>query len=414
MKDNSAINAIILKAITGEELTLTESTKLKEYLAADEENREFVEKWKNSAYQLQKLKEIHAIDVQGGKPEVEQKQSLGKQISINRRKTFRDVATSAAAVLILAAALFYWLHRKKDKEAVIKEEVKTAAQQDVAPGKANALLTLANGSMIVLDSNRNGQLARQGGAVVLNENNTLKYREEPGLPKVVLYNTVSTANAQTYTMVLSDGSKVWLNTGASIRFPVVFTGNERRVAITGEAYFEVAHNAGKPFIVHVSGKQGKEIDVQVLGTHFNINAYHDEAAIKTTLLEGSVKIKYNNYQTLLKPGQQSQVGSGTPQVINNVSVEAVTAWKNGKIIFENADIDAVMRQLTRWYNIEVVYEGAKPAQRFIGPLDRNISLSRVVFILEYMTGIHFRIDGRKLIVLSSTPDDSSKNTKPHT
>lgn len=414
MKDNSVINAIILKAITGEELTSPENTKLEEYLAADKGNRELVENWKDSAYQLQQLKAYHAIDVEGGKPEVEQKQSLGKQISINHRKVFRDVATSAAAVLILAAAFFYWLHRKKAKEAAIKQEVNTVAQQDVAPGKANALLTLANGRTIVLDSNRNGQLAREGGAIVINENNTLKYQQEQGLPKEVLYNTVSTANAQTYTMVLADGSKVWLNTGASIRYPVVFTGNERRVQITGEVYFEVAHNASKPFIVHVSGQHGKEMDVQVVGTHFNINAYHDEAAIKTTLLEGSVNIKYNNYQTLLKPGQQSQVGSGTPQVINNVNVGAATAWKNGKIIFENADIDAVMRQLTRWYDIEVEYEGAKPTQRFIGPLDRNISLSRVVFILEYMTGIHFRIEGRKLIVLSSTTGDSSKNTKPHT
>jgi ferric-dicitrate binding protein FerR (iron transport regulator) len=214
-----------------------------------------------------------------------------------------------------------------------------------------------------------------------------------------------------------------LNTGASIRYPVVFTGNERRVEVTGEAYFEVAHNAGKPFIVHVrypsnggaGGGQGREMDVQVVGTHFNINAYPDEAVIKTTLLQGAVNIKCNNYQTLLTPGQQAQVGSGAPQVINNVNVDAVIAWKNGRFIFDNADIDAVMRQLTRWYDIDVVYEGAKPTQRFIGPLDRNITLSKVAFILEYMTpGIHFRIEGRKLIVTSSSPNEPSGITKPHT
>jgi len=414
MKDNSDINSVIIKVITSEELTSTEKTMYEEFLA-DEGSRELVENLKNEAYQLQKLKEIHTIDVVGHKAIIDQKLAIGKRINIKRQgKVFRlrDVATSAAAVVILAAAIFFWLNRKKDKDTVIKEEVKTVAQQDVAPGKANALLTLADGTLIDLAQKPNGTIAAQDEVSVNKKDGALEYKGTNSPltnDNSLVYNTLSTANAQTYAIVLADGSKVWLNAGASVRYPVVFTGNERKVEITGEVYFEVAHNVNKPFIVHVSGQKGPGMDVQVLGTHFNINAYHNEAVIKTTLLEGSVKIKLNDYQTLLKPGQQSQVGNGMPQVINNVNVDAVVAWKNGRFNFANADIDQVMRQLTRWYDIEVVYEGAKPVDTFIGEMERNLMLSQVVEGLEAMTGLHYRIEGKKLVVLASTTKDPHNN-----
>lgn len=412
MKDNSIINGIIIKVITGEELTSAESTMYEEYIA-DEGNRQFVEQFKNDAYQLQKLKEMHAIDVAGGRAIIEEElnRNYGKQVNIKRpRKLFRDVATSAAAVLfILSAAYFFWWYSKRDKAIEVKEEVKTIAQKVIGPAQRMASLTLADGNKILLDSAKAGELAQQGGAVIVNESGTLKYQAKT-TSQEILFNTLTTAYAQTYSMELPDGSKVWLNAGASIRYPVEFSGNERKVEITGEAYFEVAHDATKPFIVHISGQKG-QIDVQVLGTHFNINAYDDEAVIKTTLLEGSVQIKLNNYQTLLTPGQQSQVGNGAPQVINNVDLDAVVAWKNGVFSFKDTDIDVVMRQLIKWYDIEVVYEGDKPSDKISGDMQRNFTLPQVAKSLEFMTGLHFRIEGRKLIVPAALPNDSHKNDK---
>jgi len=237
----------------------------------------------------------------------------------------------------------------------------------------------------------------------VNENGTLKYQGRNQPQTGELFNILSTANGETYGMVLADGSKVWLNTGASIRYPVAFTGSERKVAITGEAYFEVAHDINKPFIVHVTDNKGAGIDVRVLGTHFNINAYDDEAVIKTTLLEGSVKVVKRGtgkeQSAILKPGQQAQTDSGVTKVVRDVNVDAETAWKNGRFNFVKADITVVMRQLAKWYNIEVGYEGARPTKLLNYEMERNQMLSQTVKALG-IAEIHTRIEGRKLIVMS--------------
>ena len=411
MKDNSIINGIIIKVITGEALTSTENTMYEEYVA-DEGNRQLVEQFKNDEFLLQKLKEYHAVDIVGGRAIIDQKLNYGKQVDIKRpRKLFRDVATSAAAVLvILTAAYFLWQYNKHDKGIEVKEEVKKVAQKVIGPAQRIASLTLANGSKIMLDSANTGELAKQGGAVVLNENGTLKYQAKTPAQEV-LFNTLTTAYAQTYAMALADGTKAWLNAGASIRYPVEFNGNERRVEITGEVYFEVAHDANKPFIVHVSGQKGP-IDVQVLGTHFNINAYDDEPMVKTTLLEGSVKVTKDAASVLLKPGEQTSISqSSHPSQPIPVQTEAVVAWKNGVFSFKDADIDVVMRQLIKWYDIGVVYEGATPSDKISGEMQRNFTLPQVAENLEFMTGLHFRIEGRKLIVPAASPDDSRKKDK---
>jgi transmembrane sensor len=401
MKDNSHINDIIIKAITEEKLSISDSADLDQWLT-DGENSNLFELLKNKDYLLRQLIEFNEIDVEGDKILLDQKMDFGKRIHhIKKRQwiSFRDVATSAAAVLILAAATFFYLNiRKQEREQTPVEKAETVVQLDIAPGKTTALLTLADGSKLVLDSTVAGQLAKQGETVVLNENGTLKYQGRNQPQTGELFNILSTANGETYGMVLADGSKVSLNTGASIRYPVVFTGSERRVAITGEAYFEVAHDASKPFIVHVTGNKGAGIDVQVLGTHFNINAYNDEAVIKTTLLEGSVKV-VNEQSTILKPGQQAQTGSGVTKVVRDVNVDAETAWKNGRFNFIKADITVVTRQLAKWYNIEVAYEGVQPTKLLTGEMERTQMLSQAVKMLEYAE-IHTRIEGRKLIVMS--------------
>ncbi|WP_207515343.1 FecR family protein [Longitalea luteola] len=404
MQDNSLINEILLKVIRGEELSSVESSNLQEWLT-DAEKRRLLDDLRDTDYLREKLKEAAEVDVAGAKDLFFQRLAIGERNSIKRQwqwKLFRDVATKAAAVLVLAAASFFWFYnRKQGGDTVTKGKAQQAEiiiANDVAPGQTKASLTLANGKTVVLDSTVVGQVAQEGGIVVVNTRRGLTYQKNSDEQNDVLYNTLSTKNGETYSAVLADGSKVWLNTGASIRYPVTFTGSERKVEITGEVYFEVAHDESKPFFVHTTTAQGEGMDVQVLGTHFNIRAYQDEAGIKTTLLEGSVKLIQNNKETLLKPGQQAQVNNGNIKVIGDVNAEAVIAWKNGFFHFDHASITEVMRELQKWYNIEAVYAGAKPTAPIIGDINRNLMLSEVAKMLELSADLHLRIEGKKLIV----------------
>jgi transmembrane sensor len=409
MKDNSHINDIVVKAITDEELTQAERITLDEWLT-EEANRALFENLKNKDYLLQKLIEAHEVDVEGDKILLDQKMAKVQSI-IKRKAWYRDVATAAAVIVLLTAAALFWMNsRNTGNKDVAKGNIKTVPQNEIVPGQTAASLTLADGKKLVLDSTVTGQLAEQGGMVVVNKNGTLVYEEKGQSPKEGLFNILSTGNGQTYGMVLADGSKVWLNTGASIRYPVAFTGNERKVEVTGEAYFEVAHQAGKPFIVHVSDLKGGKMDVQVLGTRFNINAYHDESVIKTTLLEGSVKIVKretaigNQQSAILKPGEQAVLTHDSRLTIHDdIDMEGVIAWKNGRFNFEKADIDGVMRQLTKWYDIGVAYEGPKSTKKFKGEMERNFTLPQVLKALELTTGVRFRIEGRTLVVMPPIP-----------
>jgi ferric-dicitrate binding protein FerR (iron transport regulator) len=210
--------------------------------------------------------------------------------------------------------------------------------------------------------------------------------------------------------VLPDGSKVWLNAASSIRYPAVFTGNERRVEIQGEAYFEVAHDKTKPFTVHFSSGNapGRQGDVQVLGTHFNVNGYDDDEAVKTTLLEGSVKVVNgqssmvnNQKQTtvILKPGEQAVLtGNSRFTIDHSPDVDQVMSWKNGQFYFSNSDIENIMRQMARWYDVEVEYK-THPKDRYTISLSRNVPVSKLLQFLELSGGVHFKIEGKKVIVM---------------
>lgn len=275
----------------------------------------------------------------------------------------------------------------------------------MAPGTEGAILTLADGKQIILDSAANGSLAVEGRTKVINKDGQLVYEIEGRVPDALLYNTMTTPKGKQYQLVLADGSKVWLNAASSIRYPTAFAGTERRVEITGEAYFEIAHHADKPFKVSVNG-----MEVQVVGTHFNINAYEDEAAMQTTLLQGSVKITTNNHTRILSPGQQAQIsttlshpvqqkpGDENIKVVKDADLDAVMAWKNGYFSFSQTDLQTVMRQIARWYDVEIVYAGTIPDRRFGGEIARNTNASQVLKILEE-SKVYFRIEGKKIIVL---------------
>lgn len=304
---------------------------------------------------------------------------------------------AAAAILIALASTAYFLVNQNGTDSV-SEIASQFSAQDVKPGGNRAVLTLADGSTIILDSVQNGLLSTQGSAQVVKlQNGNIVYQIEKGKEqKQLAYNTISTPRGGQYQLQLSDGSKVWLNAASSITFPSSFPGKDREVTITGEAYFEVAHDPGKPFHVIVDN-----MEVNVLGTHFNINAYGDNGDIKTTLLQGSVGVKYDHASVIIKPGEQvsAKEEGHTLKVIKGVDLDEVVAWKNGFFSFRHSCIRDITRQLSRWYNIDVEYDDDIRNQEFTGKIDRSLSLDEVLKILE-KTGVRYRIEGhRKLIIL---------------
>ncbi len=272
------------------------------------------------------------------------------------------------------------------------------AVQDAAPAHEGAILTLADGKSILLDSLPDGVIAVEGNTKVTIVNGQLAYEGSHAKNDEVSFNTMSTPKGRIYHLQLPDGTKAWLNAASSITYPTAFPGSERKVSITGEVYFEVASNARKPFLVSV----GDRATVEVLGTHFNVNGYADEPVISTTLLEGSVRVMNGN-NVVLKPGEMATISnaptlSPLPIKIQNADPEAVMAWKNERFYFDNTDIPTIMRQLARWYDVEIVYEGAIPGGHFNGKPSRLLPASQMLTLIGY-SGVNCRIEGKKIIVM---------------
>ncbi len=311
----------------------------------------------------------------------------------------RWVIPAAAAVFAVILGTYFLTQTSASKAAPPETETAvTPAPQDLAPGGDKALLTLEDGSVIVLDSASKGIISLQDNIKVVKlANGEVVYEingRQLSAAQEIAYNTISTPRGGQYQVTLSDGSKVWLNAASSIRFPVVFTGDERTVEITGEAYLEVAKNSAMPF----RAKAG-DSEIEVLGTHFNVNAYDNETAIRTTLLEGRVKVHAPDKTVkTLSPGQQSAIHrSGKVQVINNADTEEALAWINGRFQYNSTDIGAILRQIERWYDVDVEYRG-KVNMRFTGQLNRSLFASKVLEKLALTDEVSFKIDGRKIIV----------------
>jgi len=289
--------------------------------------------------------------------------------------------TAAASVLLFFGWYFYdSQHNGLDRKFY---------ENDIAPGKAGATLRLQNGQEISLKGSKNG---------VVIKDNQLSYVDGTGLgvvatPAAVERYSASTAPGNTYMVTLPDGTQVWLNAASQLDFPSRFEGNDRIVALEGEAFFKVSKDKNHPFIVESKGQQ-----VKVLGTQFNINSYTDESAINTTVLEGSVQVNDAAQSVVLKPGQQSTTVTGKTMVVSEVDTTLATAWKNNKFIFENNDIQSVMRMIQRWYNVEVVYNGPLPDASFGGKISRFNNVSNVLHVLELTGGAHFKVKGRTIYV----------------
>ena len=298
---------------------------------------------------------------------------------------------AAAALVCIVAGAALWLNRQplKKPPAAIAHTVK-----DVAPGKQGAVLTLANGKSIVLDSTGNGVIASQNGTQVIYNNGNLVY--DAGSAGGVSYNTITTPYGRKFRLVLPDNTTVWLNAGSSLRYPTAFTGAERLVEVTGEAYFEIAQNSNKPFYVKIND----QMQVKVLGTSFNVNAYSDEASINITLLQGAVMVETAGSRKLqIRPGQQAKVQQDASiALLDKVNTDQVIAWKEGYFNFEGASLQQVMRQLARWYNIEVVYEGKVPDITFEGELPSTLHLSQMLKILSRVE-VRYRIEEEKRLII---------------
>lgn len=310
------------------------------------------------------------------------------------RRVWLRIAAAAVITFALAGTTWFALQQTKDEENIAALPQTQRFQNDIDPARQGAVLTLDDGSKILLDSAGNGTLASQGNMQVIKEDGSVTYTGNGS--SEILYNTIATNKGKDYHLTLADGTQVWLDALSSIHFPTAFAGNERIVEVTGQVYFEVAKNPAKPFKV----KAGDQ-EVEVLGTHFNINAY--DASIKTTLLEGSVRIKSevgSRKPEVLKPGQQAQFdknNSSSIRVIHDLDIDEVMAWKNGRFNFNGASMEEIMTQLSRWYDIEIVYKD-KVAENFVAKISRDVPLSRLLALLEMTKQVSFSIEGKKVTV----------------
>lgn len=321
------------------------------------------------------------------------KEEEKKTISIlpgRNQFTWKKMAAAAVIFLFAGTGLFYLLQNENSNTQVTVE--KTTELKDVAaPNTVNATLTLSNGMTIVLDSAGNGILAQQGDVNVMKlsdgqivyDPNSLKINKEE-----ISYNTLSNPRgSRAVKIVLADGTKVWLNAESTLRYPTAFVSKDRRVDITGEAYFEVAHKDDMPFFVSVEG-----MEVEVLGTHFNINSYKEENLLRTTLLTGSVKVNKDEKSTIIKPGEQAQASrTNTNSIkITRPELNEVMAWKEGRFSFNDRDLESIMREMARWYNVEVVYKD-KITDRYTVNVSRDIPVSQLFKFIEMSGGVKFDI-----------------------
>ncbi|MBO9727445.1 MAG: FecR domain-containing protein [Chitinophaga sp.] len=326
-------------------------------------------------------------------PVMEEQQAANEKqriIVVNKNPRYRRylVAASVAAVVGVAGVIGLKLRYPSPPKNTIAVNT---SPKEVPPANKKATLTLGDGSTIALDDAANGAIGKQGGAsVIKNTAGQLSYQAGDAHAAVV-YNTLSVPRGGQFQVVFPDGTKVWLNSASSLRYPTAFTGTERKVLLQGQAYFEVAAKAGQPFKV-----QANEMDVQVLGTRFDVMAYTDEPSINATLLDGKIKVQ----DKILRPGQQAVLAlSGHQLTVKEADINKIMAWKNGLFVFNNMDLSTILREVARWYDVEIVYEAAPGKELYGGGISRNLNLSAVLHVLEENGTNHFKTNGNKVIVL---------------
>jgi len=402
-----------------EELSTDEQRELDIWLAEAPRNNELLTEIQNAdslAASFAKLDRLDRVGVwERVKAYSEEQKAVPFQERTDHIGRFRMLRWAAAAVVLaILGTGTWWVVRQQHITQPDQVSTTKAALHDVLPGSTKAVLTLSSGRQVTLDSSMEDTVMTEGAAIVASAKGKLAYNPGTDANLSVTYNTLTTPRGGQYQLTLPDGSRVWLNAGSSITYPTAFVGQERKVSITGEAYFEVSKNVSQPFKVAIKDLE----EVEVLGTGFDINAYDDEQTIKTTLLDGSVRVlagtspsvgvntTSDKLSVVLKPGQQAHLAvavntnSGSKEqikVLSGVDIAGVVAWKNGLFAFTDADLPTVMRQLARWYNVEVTYEGNIPKREFNGKIGKTLTLDQVLKVLT-KTRVHYTIEEKKLTI----------------
>ncbi|MET3499736.1 hypothetical protein ABIC45_001327 [Mucilaginibacter rubeus] len=383
---------LIGKLLNGD-ISQEEYLWLKEWVNESAENKVQFEKLTDAGFLEKKLAFWDNIDNDKAWNELLRKLPEPESESVRRFNYTSLLKYAAIVILTLSISILLYLRNENRVKGNDKSQIAQATM--IKPGSNKAILILGNGQKLALKNHTQVSINEDDGTAVSNKNEILAYKHagKANAGQQVIYNTIVVPRGGEYQLVLADGSKIWMNSSSSLRYPTSFSGSERKVYLSGEAYFEVAKNARMPFIVKTD-----KAEVKVLGTHFNVKAYNDEELYKTTLLEGAVSVQSSAMINEIKPGQQVIInGQGQQKITSNINVEEEVAWKNGLFMFTKADIKDVMQQVSRWYDIEVVYEGKVPDLQFSGQLSRKVDFSGFTNILKY-AGLNFTIKGKTVIV----------------
>lgn len=390
MKEPFNIADLIFKHLDGT-LSEEENTILQNWLQKDIENQILFAEFQNNKKTKKALNFFESIDTPAAWEKVNQ--AIEKPV-VSRLAWAQHRFVKYAAALILASFFGYTFFNKpvKSRKALVTTKQVKVLKNDALPGGDKATLTLGDGSVVVLEEMKNGAVKKENGVKISKKDGQLVYEILPRTQdSEITYNTINTPTGGQYSIILPDGSKVWLNSTSSLHFPTVFSGNQRLVTLSGEGYFEISKNKDMPFVV-----QAGKTRVEVLGTHFNVMAYTNERVSKTTLLEGSVKVGNESGVKTLHPGQQAWVGAKIN--VTTADLDEAIAWKQGYFQFENEDLKTIMRHLTRWYAVEVTDQQNIPDKHFTAMISRNTPLSQVFKMLELSGELQFKIEEGKVTI----------------
>ncbi|WP_346319222.1 FecR domain-containing protein [Chitinophaga sp. YIM B06452] len=388
------ISSLLARKLYGT-LTASEEAELEAWLNESAGNRATLEKLLNEGTRKQEIERLQEFDGETALKSVRAR--IGHPESAGR-KTLKSYMKriAAAAAIVIAISAGFWIYKVKSPAPQLSYQEERA---EISPGANKAILVLSNGDKIDLQAAKNGNIAYQAGAVVNKQaDGKLDYRGDGSAQTGTAdeSNTLHVPKGGQYELTLPDGTRVWLNAASSLTFPVAFNGKERLVRLSGEAYFEVAKNAGKSFLVNVDGKQ----TVEVLGTHFNIKAYNDDPDIRTTLLEGSVKIISKNSHAIIKPGQMAVNNLEAPLSVRNADLDEVMGWKNGLFVFNDEHMEDVLRIVARWYDVDVEYQTDVSQKKLRGIVSKYKSIRELLDNITITSGIHYKIEGRRVILMN--------------
>lgn len=376
--------AYLIAGYVRKTLTTPEHDELDRWVTESDENMKLFEELTDETNMDQNLLWLDQLIIQKKLKQVKEKNEFKK-----KEKPFISwkVWVAAASLVLMVTIYIVWENSAGTKTKPVE------ITRDVLPGGNKATLTLSDGSVLDLSIANKGVLENDHGTILTKPSDgELVYTSGDSLPG--LYNTITTPQAGQYNITLSDGTKVWLNAESSLRYPLTFSGKERKVDLRGEGYFEVAKNLQRPFKVILDDQS----EIKVLGTHFNIMSYSGEPAKEITLLEGSVEITSGNNRQQMVPGEQVKIISAAMSLVKNVDTEEITGWKNGEFIFHNEEISFIMRQLARWYGVKIIYQ-VNTSEHFNATISRNEPVSKLLHYLESTGKIHFKIENHIIYVL---------------